>query len=56
MGVIISLQMRKGTVAMRFVPRGTEKFPDDVDDIWKRNHPDMVVGAKGQPDWRFWNH
>ncbi|KAK5061119.1 hypothetical protein LTR84_007661 [Exophiala bonariae] len=55
LSVIISLQMRGGHVAVRFVPRGSERFPDDADDIWKRNHPDLVVGAVKTPDYVFWN-
>ncbi|KIX00734.1 uncharacterized protein Z518_09799 [Rhinocladiella mackenziei CBS 650.93] len=55
LSVIISLQMRKGHVSMRFVPRGTEKFMDDVDEKWKQKHPDLCLGMKAVPDWRFWD-
>lgn len=55
LSVIISLQMRSGHVAMRFVPRGTERFPDDADEIWKRNHPDLVQGPKKTPNYNFWD-
>jgi len=54
LSVIISLQMRKGHVSMRFVPRGQEKFPDDVDEKWKSKHADLCEGVKGNPNWRFW--
>jgi len=56
LGVLITLQMRKGHVRVRFVPRGKEKFPDDVDEIWKRNHPDLCTGTKGIPGWKSWKH
>ncbi|KEF62653.1 uncharacterized protein A1O9_00626 [Exophiala aquamarina CBS 119918] len=55
LSVIISLQMRGGHVAVRFVPRGTERFPDDADAIWKRNHPDLLQGAKKSPGYIFWD-
>ncbi|EXJ94703.1 hypothetical protein A1O1_03100 [Capronia coronata CBS 617.96] len=54
LGVIISLQMRNGHVSMRFVPRGQEKFPDDVDEKWKEKRPDLCRGMKPVADWRFW--
>lgn len=53
MGVQISLQIRKGTVPVRFVPRGQERFPVDVDEIWKRNHPEKCT-TKGKPKWSAW--
>ena len=53
MGVIISLQMRAGHVKLRLVPRGKEKFPDDVDEIWKKNHPNLC-SDKGVPGWKCW--
>lgn len=55
LSVIISLQMRGGHVALRFVRRGTERFPDDADNIWKRNHPDLVVGAVKTANYLFWD-
>ncbi|KAI1612465.1 cytochrome P450 [Exophiala viscosa] len=54
LSVIISLQMRKGTVPLRFVARGTEKFPDDVDQKWKDKHPEMCREPEPVPNWRFW--
>ncbi|KAK4944108.1 putative P450 monooxygenase [Elasticomyces elasticus] len=54
LSVIISLQMRKGTVPLRFVARGTEKFPDDVDQKWKDKHPELCTRAQPVPNWRFW--
>lgn len=54
LSVIISLQMRKGQVGMRFVPRGKERFPDDVDEKWKKMHPELCKGTQEVPDWRFW--
>lgn len=54
LSVIISLQMRAGTVPLRFVPRGKEKFPEDVDERWKSKHPDLCTGIKTTPDWKFW--
>jgi cytochrome P450 len=54
MAVIISLQMRKGHVPLRLVRRGKEKFPDDVDEVWKRNHPEKCR-KEGIPGWRPWN-
>ena len=54
LSVIISLQMRTGHVPLRFVPRGSEKFPVDVDERWKTKHPDLCEGSKGTPGWRFW--
>lgn len=54
LGVIISLQMRKGHVSLRFMPRGKERFPDDVDERWKQKHPDMCQGDRSDPHWRFW--
>ncbi|KAK5077624.1 putative P450 monooxygenase [Exophiala xenobiotica] len=53
LGVIITLQIRKGTVPFRFVPKGQEKFPDNVDEIWKRNHSDQI-SETGVPGWRSW--
>lgn len=37
----------------RFVRKGQEKFPDNVDEIWKKNHPDKV-SDKGVPGWSCW--
>ncbi|KAK6378961.1 putative P450 monooxygenase [Exophiala oligosperma] len=54
LSVMISLQMRKGTVPLRFVPRGKERFPDDADQQWKDKHPDLLVGAKPVSDYRCW--
>ncbi|EXJ88924.1 hypothetical protein A1O3_01988 [Capronia epimyces CBS 606.96] len=54
LSVIISLQMRRGHVSMRFVPRGQEKFPDDGDEKWKKKHPDLCRGMEPTPNWRFW--
>jgi cytochrome P450 len=54
LGVIISLQMRAGHVPLRFVPRGKERFPDDVDEKWKAKHPELCEGMRGSPGWRFW--
>lgn len=54
LGVIISLQMRTGHVSMRFVPRGQEKFPDDVDEKWKNKHPELCRGMEPIANWRFW--
>lgn len=42
-----------GTVPFRFVPRGKERFPDNVDEIWKKNHPGQV-SEQGQPGWSCW--
>ena len=53
LGVIISLQMRAGHVKLRLVPRGKEQFPDDVDEIWKKNHPELC-SDKGVPGWKSW--
>ena len=53
LGVIISLQMRAGHVKLRLVPRGEERFPDDVDEIWKKNHPELC-SDKGVRGWRPW--
>ncbi|KAJ9653402.1 cytochrome P450 [Neophaeococcomyces mojaviensis] len=55
MGQIITLQIRNGTVPFRFVPRGQERFPEDVDEIWKRNHPNQV-SDKGMPGWSCWRN
>ncbi|EXJ73663.1 uncharacterized protein A1O5_03425 [Cladophialophora psammophila CBS 110553] len=55
LSVIISLQMRAGHVPLRFVPRGKERFPDDVDEQWKAKHPDLCEGARATPGWRFWD-
>jgi cytochrome P450 len=54
MAVIISLQMRKGHVPLRMIPRGQEKFSDDVDEVWKRNHPERCR-TEGIEGWRAWN-
>lgn len=54
LSVVISLQMRTGHVAMRFVPRGQERFPDDADEKWKTKHPDLCEGIKPVAGWRFW--
>ncbi|KAK5192689.1 putative P450 monooxygenase [Exophiala xenobiotica] len=54
LSVIISLQMRKGTVPLRFVPRGKEIFPDDVDQRWKDKHPDLCRKPEPIPNWRCW--
>lgn len=54
MGVIISLQMRKGHVPLRLVPRGQEKFPDEIDEIWKESHPERCT-TDGRKDWRPWD-
>lgn len=54
LGVIISLQMRTGHVAMRFVPRGQENFPANVDEIWKSNHPELQKVHEPNPDWVYW--
>ena len=53
LGVIISLQMRAGHVKLRLVSRGKEQFPDDVDEIWKKNHPELC-SDKGTPGWKSW--
>lgn len=53
MGVIISLQMRKGHVPLRLVPRGQEKFADNIDEIWKKKHPEKCT-TEGRPEWRSW--
>lgn len=53
MGVIITLQLRKGTIPFRFVPKGEERFPDNIDELWKRNHPEQVTG-KGISGWSCW--
>lgn len=53
MGVIISLQMRKGSVPVRVVPRKQERFPANADEIWKRNHPDQM-STDGIPGWKSW--
>ncbi|RMZ76580.1 hypothetical protein DV737_g4740, partial [Chaetothyriales sp. CBS 132003] len=53
LGVIITLQMRAGHVKLRFRPRGQERFPENVDDIWKKNHPDLC-STTGVPAWRWW--
>ncbi len=54
LSVIISLQMRSGHVPLRFVPRGKERFPDDTDEKWQANHPELCQGTWGTPGWRFW--
>ncbi|KIV96273.1 hypothetical protein PV10_00156 [Exophiala mesophila] len=54
LAVIISLQMRTGHVAMRFVPRGQEKFPNNVDEIWKSNHPELQTLHEPNQDWVYW--
>ncbi|ETN43123.1 uncharacterized protein HMPREF1541_02281 [Cyphellophora europaea CBS 101466] len=54
LGVIISLQMRKGHVPVRLIPRGQEKFPVDADEKWKRKHPEKCT-TKGHPGWRTWD-
>lgn len=54
LSVIISLQMRAGTVPLRFIPRGKEKFPDDVDQKWKDKHPELCKDPEPDPNWRFW--
>lgn len=54
LGVVISLQMRKGHVPVRLVSRGQERFPVDADDIWKRDHPDQCR-TEGVPGWRPWD-
>lgn len=53
MGVIITLQLRKGTIPFRFVSKGQERFPDNVDELWKKNNPDKVTN-KGIPGWSCW--
>ena len=42
-----------GSVPFRFVPKGQEKFPDNVDEIWKKNHPEQI-SDKGVPGWSCW--
>ena len=54
MGVIISLQLRKGHVPLRFVPRGKEKFADDVDERWKTNNSERCT-TEGRKGWRPWD-
>jgi cytochrome P450 len=56
LSVIISLQMRAGHVPLRFVPRGKEKFPDDVDERWKAKHPEMCKEPRFDPNYRFWDN
>ena len=51
LGVIITLQMRAGHVKLRLVKRGEEKFREDVDDIWKKHHPERC-STLGVPGWR----
>lgn len=51
-GVIITLQMRKGAVGVRFVPRGQEKFAENVDELGKPPGP----GVQREPGWRAWAH
>lgn len=53
MGTVITLQMRKGHVKLRMVPRGEEHFPVDVDERWKKRHPDLC-SDKGIPGWKPW--
>lgn len=54
---LITLQMRQGTVKLRFVPRGAERFPDHVDTIGNEN----VVPSRpenpslGDPRWKAWD-
>lgn len=55
MGVVISLQMRKGHVPVRLIPRGDEKFADDIDGIWKRNNP-AACRNEGREEWRSWDN
>jgi cytochrome P450 len=62
MGVIITLQMRSGTVSVRLVRRGEERFPVDADERARR-----IAKAKGgrvlgagetgvkQTGWRCWD-
>jgi cytochrome P450 len=53
MGTVITLQLRKGHVKLRLLPRGKERFPDNVDDVWKQNHPERIV-QNGNSNWRPW--
>ena len=53
LGVIITLQMRAGHVKLRLVKRGRENFPENVDDVWKKNHPESC-STSGIPGWRAW--
>jgi len=59
-GVVITLQMRKGAVSLRFMPRGTERFADDVDDKGRatRLEKEGKTGKPGEwkrdPKWRVW--
>lgn len=69
MGIIFTLQIQNGklslpgtslyanysgTIPFRFVRRGKEKFPDNVDEIFKKAHPEKI-SAQGQPEWRYWH-
>lgn len=53
MGTVITLQMRDGHVKLRLIPRGKERFPDNMDEVWKKNHPERCSG-KGIQNWRAW--
>jgi cytochrome P450 len=62
MGVIITLQMRQGTVSVRLVPRGQERFPEDADiraRKMKKAKGEKVLfpGEKAQKQvgWRCWD-
>jgi cytochrome P450 len=62
MGVLITLQMRSGTVSLRMVPRGSERFPDDVEEVdtalrRKRGENVLLPGEKGErvKGWRTWD-
>ena len=58
---IITLQMRRGSVKLRFVPRGSERFKDDVDSVGreKRFREKGKMGRAGEwtkpGDWRSWD-
>ena len=53
MGTIITLQMRKGHVKLQLVPRGEERFAGNVDELWKKRHPELCT-EKGVPGWKAW--
>ena len=58
---IITLQMRRGTVKVRFVKRGEEVFKDDVDEVVRRRKFEElgITGVKGDfikdDGWRSWD-
>ena len=48
LGMINTLQMRKGNVKLRLVKYGQEKCPDSLDELWKRGTLSCEVVKRSQ--------